>query len=183
MLIMFLKLIQPCSPTKGFMWPCHAALWLLRCLNVGTAPWALPAWSKRPPQGPGLWGQPAIPSKTPSQNPGKKMKNLMQMEEAKANMGWWGQGSPQLCQTLSSLGPMCGTWQPQTLWDKAENELKTTSLAWQPSVAQAVSPGLPAACHFGLGTSAFVTQERIAVNGFLSSEQPELFNFCSGWLH
>lgn len=74
-------------------------------------------------------------------------------------------------------------WQPQTLWDEAENELKTTSLAWQPSLAQAVSPGLPAACHLELGTSAFVTQERIAVNGFLSSEQPELFNFCSGWLH
>lgn len=41
MLIMFLEIIQPCNPTKGFMWLCHAALWLLRsphCLNSGHSP-------------------------------------------------------------------------------------------------------------------------------------------------
>lgn len=69
MLIMFLEIIQPCNPTKGFMWLCHAALWLLRsphCLNVGTAPWALSASSKHPLEGAGLWGDPAISSKSPN---------------------------------------------------------------------------------------------------------------------
>lgn len=83
MLIMFLKIIQPCSPTKGFMCLCHAALWLLLCLcclNVGTAPWALPAWSKHPPEGAGLWGDPAATSETPQNYPAEKeVENLMQM--------------------------------------------------------------------------------------------------------
>lgn len=103
----------------------------------------------------------------------------------------WGSDPGRLPQALCSACWPCPTpsmglrWGTALLYRKREaNELKTSSPAdYQPCSVQAVSPALPAACHREPGTSDFVTQERIAINGFLSSEQPELFHFCGGWLH